>query len=113
MLVAFLAALLYAVPAQAQQTRVYTLYWTHDGANTESYAQVVDGVRTTICTVSACTCTGSGAARQCSAPITLTFGVEHSVSVVAVGLFGEAESVPFPARPPGTAVGVSVGRPVQ
>jgi len=92
-----LVMLLFAGVASAQTTRVYTLQFNHDGVNTESYEVVVDGTRTAITPV----CTGVADARVCTSPLPLTYGVEHSVNVVAVGLFGEASGpIPFVCTPP-------------
>ena len=81
----FLASVAYA------QTGTFTLSFEHDGLNTDSYAQTIDGVRTVIVP----TCVVAGTTRTCSNPITLTLNVVHTVTVIAVGTFGESVSLPF------------------
>ena len=77
--------------ASAQTSAIFTLSFDHDGLNTESYAQTVDGVRTVIVP----TCVVAGTTRTCSNPITLVLNVVHTVTVIAVGTFGESTSLPF------------------
>lgn len=74
-----------------QTPYTYTLSFDHDGLNTDSYAVTVDGVRATITP----TCAVVGTTRTCSSPLTLTMNTVHSVTVIAVGTFGEASSIPF------------------
>ena len=87
-----------------QQTQTFACSWDHDGVNITGYAIVIDGTRTVVTP----TCTGTGVARVCTAPITLTLGTTHTVTVAAFNDFGEAVSDPFVAGPPGKPAGVGV-----
>jgi hypothetical protein len=84
------------VPAQSQTPKTYTCSWNHDGVGVDNFIVLVDGAAATI-TV---TCSGVGATRLCSTPLTMTTGAAHIVVVEAVGTFGTASSDPFDARPP-------------
>lgn len=75
----------------AQNTRVFTLQFNHDGLNTDTYFVEIDGTRTIITPA----CTGTGDTRLCTSPVTLVLNIVHNVKVVASGTFGEASSVPF------------------
>jgi hypothetical protein len=88
-----------AVVAQGNQN--YTCTWTNDGVLVDGYQIVVDGVATTV----TATCTGSGAARTCTAPFTMSVNMNHTVTVVAFNAFGSVVSPPFSAAPPQGAVG--------
>lgn len=87
-------------------TRTFTLEFNHDGLNTSSYDVIVDGVRSLISP----TCSGTGDARHCTSPLTLVLNTNHTVSVVAVGDFGEATSIPFVCAVPRAPASPSVGR---
>lgn len=93
-----LAFLFIASLSYGQTTKTYSLEFNHDGLNTDGYEVSVDGVRTII----APTCTGSGDTRLCTSPLTLVINTNHSVSVFAVGTFGEAGSIPFVCAVPKT-----------
>lgn len=91
---------------QAQSQKTYTFSWYHDGVGTDSYAVTVDGG--TPLSVPMTACTGTGATRLCSADVTLTTSVDHTVIVQAVNIFGVNASDPFAAGPPkGKPVGVT------
>jgi hypothetical protein len=92
----WMMALVLAGMLQTPQLRTYTLTFNHDGVGTSEYAMEVDGVRQTITP----TCTGEGEARLCTALVQITYNVEHSVKVFAVGDFGEAGSLPFECKLP-------------
>ena len=99
--------LLGSISAQAQSTNSYTLQFNHDGVDTDGYIATVDGVRVPITP----TCTGTGAARVCTSPLTLTTSVTHTVNVIAFNVFGEATSdVPFVCKSPGKSTNVKVGK---
>lgn len=83
--------LLFASVVSAQTSAVFTLSFDHDGLYTDSYAQTIDGVRTVITP----TCVVTGNTRTCTNPITLVLNVVHTVTVIAVGTFGESVSIPF------------------
>jgi hypothetical protein len=83
----------------AQNQHTYTFSFYHDGINTDSYTIIVDGtaVPTTV------TCTGTGATRLCSTPLTLTMDVAHTIIYQAVNIMGvKAALSPFTAAPPST-----------
>jgi hypothetical protein len=93
-----------AVQAQSQKT--FTFSWYHDGVGTDSYNIVVDGGAPLSVPMTACT--GTGSTRLCSASVTLTTNVDHTVLIKAVNIFGTNDSDPFPAGPPkGKPVGVT------
>ena len=79
-------------------TKTFTCEWTHDGLLTDGYRVLVDGVSAPVTPV----CTGTGAARLCTTPLTMTLNVPHVVRVEAYNLFGSATSLPFSAAPPAT-----------
>lgn len=88
--------------------RTYTCLWTHDpaGGAAESFQILVDGaVAVTVNPATACSGTPVLA---CTSPLTMTTQVSHTVIVQAVNLFGEANSVPFTAAPPGRPAGVTI-----
>jgi hypothetical protein len=58
--------------------------------------------------VATATCTGTGATRACTAPITLVTNANHTLTVEAVGLLRKSTSVPFTIGPPNPAAGVGV-----
>jgi hypothetical protein len=85
--------------------KTYTLQWNHDGANTDNYVILVDGVNTLTVPLTACT----GTPKVCTSPLTMTTNVNHVVIVQAVNVFGAASSDPFSAAPPSSRpVGVVV-----
>ena len=81
---------------QARADKLVTFSFYHDGVLTDSYVVTVDGAVVPV-TV---TCTGTGDARLCATPITLTTGVQHTIVVQAVNILGTNDSLPFPAGPP-------------
>jgi hypothetical protein len=93
-------ALLWIVPIMAQPgpVKTYTCTWSHDGAGTDGYVVLVDGVA--VPTVA--TCAGAGAERTCTSPVAMTTNVPHLVTVRAENIFGSADSSPFSAAPPST-----------
>lgn len=96
-------ALLSLIPVQARQPgppRTYTCSWTHDGAQTDSYAIWVDGAQAVSVLVT--NCTGTAPSLSCSSPLTMTTNVTHTVIVRAENAFGFAESSPFTSGPPGS-----------
>ena len=110
--VVFLAALLtgYAlVPIEAQPgpPRTYTCQWTHDAAGgaADSFEIVVDSA--VAATVPASACTGTPVL-ACTSPLTMTTNVPHTVLVRAINIFGQADSGPFSAAPPGRPAAVVV-----
>lgn len=91
---------------QAQSQKTYTFSWYHDGVGTDSYTVTVDAG--TPLSVPMTACAGTGATRLCSADVTLTTSVDHTVIVQAVNIFGANASDPFAAGPPkGKPVGVT------
>jgi hypothetical protein len=102
---AVLLALASLIPVQARQPgppKTYTCSWNHDGAQTDAYLVVVDSVVVVTVSNDASACAGSGAARLCTSPLTMTTNVNHTVLVKATNAFGEASSDPFSASPPGS-----------
>jgi hypothetical protein len=83
--------LLFLALLQPPTSKVFTLEFNHDGLNTSTYEVSVDSVRSLISP----TCVGSGDTRLCTSPLTLTLNTNHTVSVYAVGTFGETVSLPF------------------
>jgi hypothetical protein len=90
----------------AQGNKTYTLEFDHSGVNTTGYAVIVDN-GTPVPLVSP-TCTGTGASRHCVSTVTMTTGVNHSVTVSATGPFGTLVSDPFVSSPPDKPAGVVV-----
>jgi hypothetical protein len=93
------ATLGYWTTTFAQTNHTYTCSWTHDGAGTDSYTITVDGVAT-VTGILPSACSGTPPARVCTAPLTMTQNVPHTVVVEAVNVFGMVASSPFPASPP-------------
>ena len=91
----------------AQTPYTYTCSWTQDGVNVESYTILVDGTAV-VTGITASACTGTGAARTCTSPLTMTQNVSHTVIIRALGEFGQADSGPFSAAPPTAAAAVTV-----
>lgn len=87
------------------QLRPYTLTFNHDGIGVDSFDMEVDGVRSVITP----SCVGTGDTRLCTSSIQLTYGIQHTVKVYAVGIFGEGVSAPFvcvlPKNPGNAKVG--------
>jgi len=97
------------VPLDAQPgpPRTYTCQWTHDAAGgaADSFEIVVDGAIAATLPASACTGTPVLA---CTSPLTMTTNVPHTVLVRAINIFGQADSGPFSAAPPGRPAAVVV-----
>ena len=91
---------------QAGPPAAFTVTWTHDGLLTDGYMVVVDGARSVL----QATCTGTGATRACAAPLTLTTGVAHVVTVNAFNVFGEVASDSFAAGPPAKVQRVAISK---
>jgi hypothetical protein len=98
--VAMVLAFGWTAMVQAQSQKVYTFSWYHDGVGTDAYNVVVDGGAPLVVPMAACS--GNGAARLCSADVTLTTSVDHTVTIQAVNIFGVNVSDPFSATAPKT-----------
>jgi hypothetical protein len=91
----------------AQTNYTYTCSWQQDGVNTDAYTILVDGTAA-VTGITATACTGTGAARICTSPLTMTQNVLHTVVIRSIGTFGQVDSDPLPTAPPGKALAVGV-----